>query len=83
MLALADRIASRSEVSGVPFLIVGNRYKVGYSNSEAQYVTDMILGEYEKRDKVTDKMKDYINDLDKKADTTKKTKTTTKLSNKK
>ena len=83
MLALADRVASRSEVTGVPFLIVGNRYKVGYADYEAQDVTDMILGEYDRRDKVTDKMKDYINELDKKANTTTKTTTIAKVNKKK
>lgn len=83
MLALADRVASRSEVTGVPFLIVGNRYKVGYADYEAQDVTDLILGEYDRRDKVTDKMKDYINELDKKANTTTKTTTIAKVNKKK
>ena len=82
MLEIADIVASKDKVTGVPFLVIGEKTMVGYASYQESNVLDMILTEY-KKEKKYDAFKVYKQEKSKTTTTITTTIATTTISKKK
>jgi hypothetical protein len=64
MFSIADLVGNRSDVTGVPYLVIGKSTMIGYADYNASKVKEMLEAEINKKPSDrTDYMKKYIDKL--------------------